>query len=111
MKNMKCVCSKTAEYEEHLKFNGYEVDGWKCNSCQEEYYNPKKVEKILLLNKLKKMKYHLKLSKVKSNLILRIPKEIGEVLDLHKGAEVELGLKSAKEIVLHPMEGNKQIKN
>ncbi len=103
MKGMKCVCGKTAKYVKHLKFNSYKIDGWKC-SCGEEYYNPEKVEKILLLNKVKKMKYHLKLNKVKSNFILRIPKEISDVLGLHKGAEMELGLINTNEIILHPME-------
>ena len=41
------------------------------------------------------------ISKVKSNLILRIPKEVGEALDLHKGGEIELELKDMDKIVLH----------
>ncbi len=103
MKGMKCVCGKIAQHKEHLTFNGHDVDGWKC-SCGEVYYNPEEAERILLLNKLQKMKYHLKLSKVKSNLILRLPKEVGEVLHLESGDEVELGLKNAKEIIVHPVE-------
>ena len=102
MKGMKCVCGKTAKYEKNLKFNKYDIDGWKC-ACGEIYYNPEKAEKILLLNKLKKSKYHLKLSKVKSNLILRIPKEIGEALNLDKGAEVEFSLRDSDEIIIHPI--------
>lgn len=103
MRGMKCICGKIAQYKEHLTFNSYDIDGWKCG-CGEIFYNPEKAEKILLLNKLQKMKYHLKLSKVKSNLILRIPKEVGEALELESGDEVELGLKNTKEIVLHPVE-------
>lgn len=103
MKGMKCACGKIARYVEHLKFNNYDIDGWECDSCGEAYYNPEKAEKILLLNKLKKHKYHLKLSQVKSNLILRIPKEIGEVLNLKKGEEVEFGLKDANEIIISPL--------
>ena len=83
----------SAKYKKHLKLNGYDLDGWVCNSCSEQYYNPIKAERILLLGKLKKMRFHLKLSKVKSNLIIRIPKEIGDALDLRKGEKVELGLK------------------
>lgn len=106
MKGMKCACGKIAQYKEHLKFNNYDIDGWEC-SCGEIYYNPEKVEKILLLNKLQKMRYHLKLSRVKSNLILRIPKEVSDVLELEGGDEVELGLKGAREIIVHPMEMGK----
>ena len=84
---MKCLCGKITDYKSNLKFNNYDIDGWVCKNCGEIYYNPEKAEKILLLNKLKKIKYHLKLSKVKGNLILRIPKELGEALDLHKEAE------------------------
>ena len=104
MKGMKCTCGEIADYKKDLKFNNYNIDGWVCKECGETYYNPEKAEKILLLNKLKKMKYHLRLSKVKSNLILRIPKELGEALGLRKGAEVELGLKDRDEIILHPIE-------
>jgi len=49
---MKCVCGKIAKYAKNLRFNNEKIDGWKCDSCKEEYYNPEKVEKILLLNKL-----------------------------------------------------------
>ncbi len=100
---MKCMCGKTAEYVKHLKFNNYDIDGWKCGNCGEAYYNPEKAERILLLNKLKKHKFHLKLSQVKSNLILRIPKEVSEALNLRKGCEVEFGLKDSNEIIIHPL--------
>ena len=102
MKDMKCQCGKTASYKKHLKFNNYDIDGWVCRDCGETYYNPEKAERILLLNKLKKIKYHLKLSKVKSNLILRIPKEIGDALDLQKGDEIELKLENQNKILLLP---------
>ena len=99
---MRCMCGKAAKYVKHLKFNNADIDGWKC-SCGEVYYNPEKAEKILLLNKLKKHKYLLKLSKVKSNLILRIPKEVSEVLNLHKGEQVEFSLKGTNKMVINPL--------
>ena len=99
---MKCICGKTAEYKKNMKFNGYDIDGWECKSCGEAYYNPEKAEQILLINKLKKQKYHLKLSKVKSNLILRIPKEVSEALNLKKSQEIEFSLRNSNEIVIHP---------
>jgi len=102
---MKCFrCKKTMKYTKNLRLNRHKLDGWKCSSCGEEYYNPEKAEKILLLNKLRKHKFHLKLSQVKSNLILRIPKEVSEVLDLRKGETVEFSLKNTNEIVIHPIE-------
>jgi hypothetical protein len=104
MKGMKCICGKIAKYVKHLKFNNYDIDGWKCDSCGEVYYSPEKAEKILLLNKLKKHRYNLKLSQVKSNLVLRIPKEVSEALSLRKGGEVEFSLKDSDNIVIHPLE-------
>lgn len=103
MKGQVCVCGRIADYTKNLKFNRYKIDGWRCRHCGEEYYNPEKAEKILLLNKLKKMKYKLKLSKVRSNLILRIPKEVGDALNLKKGGNVEFGLNNEYEIVIHPL--------
>ncbi len=103
MKGMKCVCGKMAEYRENLKFNNHDIDGWVCESCGEQYYNPEKAEKILLMNKIQKMKYNLKLNQIKSNLIVRIPKEVSDALDLHNGEEVELVLKE-KNIILRPVE-------
>ena len=104
---MKChKCNKLMKYSKELKFNGYKVDGWKC-SCREEYYAPEKLERILLLNKLKKHKFHLKLSKVKSNLILRIPKKVSDALDLHKGEEVEFSLIESNDMVIHPLTNKK----
>ena len=101
-KGMECVCGKIADYTKHLKFNNQDIDGWECKSCGEAYYNPEKAEKILLLNKLKKHKFHLRLSQVKSNLILRIPKEVSDALNLRKGEEVEFSLKENNKIVITP---------
>jgi len=100
MKGMKCVCGKIAQYKLHMKFNGYDIDGWECKSCGEAYYNPEKAERILLINKLQKHKFYLKLSRVKSNLILRIPKEVSTALNLKESQKVEFGLKERDEIVI-----------
>jgi len=74
MKGIKCVCGKVAKPVKELKFNGHNIDGWKC-TCGQIYYDPDQSQTILFLNKLKHKKYSLKLSKVRSNLILRIPKD------------------------------------
>ncbi len=54
MNEMKCICGKTARYVRHLRLNNYDIDGWKCDSCGEIYFNPEKAERILLLNKKQK---------------------------------------------------------
>ena len=30
---MKCQCKGNAEYAAHLKFNGFDIDGWVCKKC------------------------------------------------------------------------------
>ena len=70
-----------------IKFNEYKIDGWKC-ACGEIYYKPEQAQKVLLLNKLKKESIRAKLGKIRSNLILRLPKDIETALDLEKGEDV-----------------------
>ena len=89
-KGMKCVCGKIADYKKGLKFNGFRVDGWVCKSCKEVYYHPEQIQKILLMKKLEKQKLITKLGQIRSNLILRIPKDVGEALNLKKGEEVAI---------------------
>ncbi|MBI5872415.1 AbrB/MazE/SpoVT family DNA-binding domain-containing protein [archaeon] len=85
---MKChKCNKPMKYVKGLKFNEYKLDGWVC-PCGEVYYNPEQAQKILLLNKLKKEVIRAKLGKIRSNLILRLPKDVEIALDLEKGEDV-----------------------
>ncbi len=79
------------KFKDKLKFNNYIIKGWKC-ACGETYYNPKQAQRILLLNKLKKEKIKLKLGKIRSNLFLRLPKDVELALDLKKGEEVFISL-------------------
>lgn len=72
-----------------MSFNNYKIDGWKC-SCGEIYYNPEQLERILIINKLKKQLLRAKLGKIRSNLILRLPKSIEAALGLKQGQEVSL---------------------
>lgn len=103
MNGMKCSCGAQAKYVEKLRFNKNLIDGWVCLACGETYYNPEQAEKILLLNKIRRTMYHIKLNKVKSNLILRIPKEVGDALNLCEGEQVQLGLKEGKKIIVQPL--------
>lgn len=85
---MKChKCNKNMKHERRIKFNEYVIGGWRC-SCGEVYYNPEEAQKILLLNKLKKAVIRAKLGKIRSNLILRLPRDIEYALGLEKGEEV-----------------------
>jgi len=96
---MKCVnCFRTAT-PAMLSFQGHEIGGWKCK-CGEEYFDPGQAEKILTLNKLMAGKIEAKLGRIRSNLILRIPKAIEECMGLKEGEKVRLKVKSRGELTL-----------
>ena len=87
MKGLRCMCGKTAKRMKNLRLNEHTLDGWKC-SCGELYFDPEQAQRILLLNKLKKEAVRVKLGKIRSNLILRLPKSVEQALNLKKGEDV-----------------------
>ena len=96
---MKCVkCGKAAKPAK-LKFQGQPIEGWKCK-CGESYFDPDQAQRILLLNKIKKEAFKVKVGKVRSNLIVRIPKKISDALELKDGNEVTLKV-DGQEITIH----------
>ncbi len=99
-KGLSCAnCGKIAK-ETKLRFQNKILDGWKCANCGEEYFEPLEAEKILLLNKLQKSGFDVKLGQIKSNLIVRIPKEAQKALNLHKGEILKLKVASPHKIEL-----------
>ena len=85
---MKChSCEKKMLFQKGLQFNEFQIDGWRC-SCGEIYYDPEQAGRILLINKLRKEQLRAKLGKIKSNLIIRVPKELESALCLKKGKDV-----------------------
>ncbi len=87
---MKCnVCGNKMNYVKEIPFNNFKIDGYKC-SCGEIYFDPEQAQKILLLNKLQKETVKARLGKVRSNLILRLPKDIETALNLEKGEIVSI---------------------
>lgn len=100
---MKCYkCKKLMERNDNLKFGNYKVKGWQCSICKEEYYDDlEKVEAILLLNKLQKKGIKAKLGRNRTNLILRIPKDIEIALGLKQGEKITLKLEN-RELKLIP---------
>lgn len=85
---MRCYkCDKQMKYFDRMHFNEYEIPGWKC-SCGEIYYEPEQAQRILLLNKLKKESIKVRLGRIRSNLILYLPKDVENALLLQKGKDV-----------------------
>ncbi|MBI2529921.1 MAG: AbrB/MazE/SpoVT family DNA-binding domain-containing protein [Candidatus Diapherotrites archaeon] len=89
-------CGKKA-YGARLRIQGSEIDGWKCK-CGEEYLEPIQAERLLLQNKLKSAALEVKLGRIRSNLIVRIPKRIEEALELKSGEKVMLKVISEKKL-------------
>jgi len=85
---MKCqTCGKSMKAVRGIPFNDFKVDGWKC-ACGKRYYDPDQAQKILVLNKLKGEVIKAKLGKIRSNLILRLPRDLEYALGLEKGEDV-----------------------
>lgn len=99
-KGMTCVMCKATAMPVKLRFEGNNIDGWKCVKCGEEYLHPGQAEHILTLNKLRRESLSAKLGRIKSNLILRIPKAIEQALNLKEGETITLQVKGAKQIEL-----------
>ncbi|MFH0714481.1 MAG: AbrB/MazE/SpoVT family DNA-binding domain-containing protein [Candidatus Diapherotrites archaeon] len=100
MKGLKCGKCGAIAKEARLRFQGFDVKGWKCAKCGEEYFHPEEAEKILLLNKLRKSEFKVKVGQIKSNLIVRIPKEAQKALGLEKGEELVLKVCAGKKMEL-----------
>jgi len=75
------------ERRDDLRFNEHAISGWVC-VCGEKYYDPGKAQEILLRHKLQKEVLRVTLGRIKSNLILRVPKDVETVLHLKKGEKV-----------------------
>lgn len=87
---MKCQkCSKKMNFVKDIDFNGSKIDGYQC-SCGEVYFDPEQAQRVLLINKLQKGLVKAKLGRIRSNLILRLPKDIETALQLEQGEEVLL---------------------
>ncbi len=97
MKGMDCIKCKKIAKPAKLKFQGYEIEGWKCG-CGEKYYDPEQAQRILSLNKMKDETIEVKLNRTRSNLILRIPTAIEQVLDLKEARPVKLRVVDLKKI-------------
>ncbi len=101
---MKCQeCFKKMNFVKDIDFNGSKIDGYRC-SCGEVYFDPEQAQRVLLMNKLQKGLVKAKLGRIRSNLILRLPKDIETALQLEQGEEVTLKIESGG-IKIVPAEG------
>jgi hypothetical protein len=73
---------------------------FKKKNSWEEYFEPEQAQRILLLNQVRKEAFRIKVGKVRSNLILRIPKRIADALELKDGEEVTLRVEGNQQIMI-----------
>jgi hypothetical protein len=92
---LKCACGREAKPAK-LSFQGEAIDGWQC-VCGAKYHDPGQAQRILSLNKLRSQSVSVKLGRMKSNLFLRIPTAVSELLALKQGETVNLRVKGLKE--------------
>ena len=97
---LKCVFCGSIARGAKLKFQGFLLDGWKCRKCGEEFHDPTQAQRILSVLKLRKEPVTAKLGRIKSNLILRIPKSIEHALGLKEGENVVLNVKGKSKVEL-----------
>lgn len=97
---MDCVKCGGVARPVNTSFQGTGISGWKCKKCGETYYDPVQAQRILLLHKLEHSELEAKLGRVKSNLILRIPRAVEEGLGLKEGEKIRLKVRNATELTL-----------
>ena len=97
---LKCVkCGKWAK-PNTIRLEGFKVRGWKCRKCGESYLHPVDANRVLAYNKLKNEVINAKLSYSGNSLIIRIPKNIVNVLGLKKGENIKLALEGPNKITV-----------
>jgi transposase-like protein len=96
----KCVVCGGVMYRKNGKFQGFPIDSYKCKNCGEEFFNPQQAERILEMNKTLNKVFEVVLGRIQSNLIVRIPVQVAETLDLKQGEKIKLEVENLNEICL-----------
>lgn len=80
----------------------YIVDGLRCSKCGAEIFDAETSAKISQVEKQLKSRLILKrkLTKVGESLVLRIPKDIAEQMNLKAGKEVGISLEGTRKLVV-----------
>lgn len=82
------------------KFQGFDIDAFKNTKTGEEYFDPDQAENILLFNKLREKSFKTKAGKIQSNIIIRLPVEVSNSLNIKKGEKVNIRVEGRNKLVL-----------
>ena len=96
---MKCACGEIAQPKK-TNIEGFSVRAWHCKKCGEEYIDSDDAEFVLLYKKIQKKPINAKLGVHGNSYIIRIPKEIAEIMHLTKGKTAELKMKDQHSIII-----------
>ncbi|UCE39303.1 MAG: AbrB/MazE/SpoVT family DNA-binding domain-containing protein [Thermoplasmata archaeon] len=98
-KGMECVCGEIAK-ESHTNIEGYKVRSWKCKKCGEEYIDSSDAEFVLLASKTRKNPIKARVGVLGESYIIRIPKEIAEIMHIAKGKVAKITLAGPNDILI-----------
>jgi hypothetical protein len=96
---MKCSCGALAQPKK-IKIEGFGVRAWKCPKCKEEYIDSGDAEFVLMMKKMQKKAVTAKIGVLGDSFIVRIPKEIAEMLKLTRGSKAVLSLNAPNNLVI-----------
>ncbi|MFH0837243.1 MAG: AbrB/MazE/SpoVT family DNA-binding domain-containing protein [Candidatus Aenigmatarchaeota archaeon] len=96
--DLECECGGMMK-PNTFNVEGISVRGWKCKKCDRIDYSDD-INTALTIKKYKKVGAMLKLRSVGDTVVITIPKDIREALNLKAGEEVKMYPLSQKEIMI-----------
>jgi len=95
---LECECGGTM-VPKVFNVEGLDVRGWQCKKCSRIDYSDD-MNLVLTIKKFKKTGTALKLRKVGDTIVITIPKEIREAMELKEGEDVRLYPLSKKKVMI-----------
>ena len=83
------------------KFHNFTIDAWACPQCREIIYDEENIQPILQYNKLKENRKELTatVGALGKSKIIRIPKIVEQLYEIHKGEKFKFDLKPDEIII------------
>ena len=83
------------------KFHNFTIDAWACPQCKEIIYDEENIQPILQYNKLKENRKELTatVGALGKSKIIRIPKIVEQLYEIHKGEKIKFDLKPDEIII------------
>ncbi len=95
---LECECSGTMK-PKLFNVEGFDVRGWQCKKCSRIDYSDD-INLALTIKKYRKKGAMLKLRKVGDTVVITIPKEIREALELEEGEDVKMYPLSKRKVMI-----------